>query len=375
MSKVTAPAHGETSKGLPWTRTALWALAGAATWGALRWAGNHPEWVERYYSRGVYPYIRGGLAWLSGLASASLAEAGALLLLGLCGLYVAWALWRVVRGRAKLWSSLLGGVLRGVRLCALVYMGFAFCWGLNHGRLPLAASAGLTPVEDKAPVLESLARGLVRSLIEDQYVGQIPDGFAVFANDGSPDRRVGLALEKLAVSYPSLAGELPNLRRLRFWGTFAKLGISGIFIPFTGEPHFNGGVPACRHPFVAFHEISHQRGFAREDEANFLGWLLCQGSDDAHYRYAGNLAALSKVMSALRRHDGDLVKTLMGELPESVHADLRAVRAFWKAYESPARNISLKVNDTYLKSQGQSHGVRSYGRMVELMLSHHAQGR
>ena len=47
------------------------------------------------------------------------------------------------------------------------------------------------------------------------------------------------------------------------------LGVSGIYFPFTGEANFNGGTPPVSLPRVMGHEMSHQRGYAREDEANF----------------------------------------------------------------------------------------------------------
>ncbi|MDF1839764.1 MAG: DUF3810 domain-containing protein [Planctomycetota bacterium] len=323
----------------------------------------------------MYPRIRSALSFLSGMSPTSLAET---LTIGALALLLGWmvfGLLGVARGRLKLWRAFAGGVLRGLRLAAAGYLFFALAWGANHARMPLGDIVGWSPVEDKGPVLESLARSLVAALEADQHVSRKLEGFAVYNSDGEVDGRIREALQGLPDTMPFLEGEVPTLRPLRFWHTFANLGISGIFIPMTGEPHFNVGVPACRHPFVAFHEIAHQRGFAREDEANFLGWLLCSRSGDAHYRYAGNLAALSYVMSALSRHDRELASQLRESIPEVATADNRAVRAFWKSFESPVRQISLKVNDTYLKSQGQSHGVRSYGRMVELMLAYHSQTR
>ena len=51
------------------------------------------------------------------------------------------------------------------------------------------------------------------------------------------------------------------------------LGISGIFIPFTCEANVNATLPDWEIPFTACHELAHQRGFAREDEANYVGYL------------------------------------------------------------------------------------------------------
>jgi hypothetical protein len=357
---------------LPWIRTVAWLLGAGLGWWALHLSHRRPDWVERYYSQGLYPRLRKALSWISGHFPFSLAETLALLVITVLLTWLGIGIRDVLRRRTLLWQASVACILRCLRMAALAYLCFLLLWGGNHARQPLSVSSGLGPVEDKQSALEALARSLVHDLARDHAAARTPEGFAVFDRSHQVDGRILEALQGLSSSLPHVGGDVPALRSLRFWPLFARLGISGIFIPFTGEPHFNGGMPACRWPFVAFHEIAHQRGFAREDEANFLGWVLCVSSDDAHYRYSGNLAALSSVVSALRRHDSTLANELVKNLPEPVLQDIRAVRAFWKAYESPARTLSVKMNDVYLKSQGQSHGVLSYGRMVELMLSYRA---
>ena len=41
----------------------------------------------------------------------------------------------------------------------------------------------------------------------------------------------------------------------------------------------------------------------------------------------------------------------------------------WKQFEGPAAEISSAVNDAYLKANRQEEGVKSYGRMVDLLLA------
>ena len=49
--------------------------------------------------------------------------------------------------------------------------------------------------------------------------------------------------------------------------------------------------------------------------------------------------------------------------------DLQARSAFWKQYDTPAADVAQNVNDGYLKLNQQPDGVKSYGRMVDLLLS------
>ncbi len=359
---------------LPLSRTFIWACSAALTIGLMRLAQARPEWVERVYSRGLYPVVRRALSWISSCLQFSLAE---LLILVL----VVWLIWRfgramraIVRGRSTLTRACAAGGLFIVRASSVSVIGFMLLWGMNHARLPLSVSVGLPAVADREGALESLAKSLAHDLTFDVREGALDStGFGVFSEDGEPDPRISKALEALSGSVPSMTGEPPTLRRITAWPLFARLGISGIYSPFTGEPHFNDGAPACQWPYVAFHEISHQRGFAREDEANFLGWWLCVSSGDAHYRYSGNLAALSGVLGVLQRTNAELSEKILGGLPERVLMDMRSTHEFWQRYKSPVRVLSTRVNDAYLKSQGHSQGVRSYGRMVELMLALHVR--
>src|SRR5207248_11260701 len=85
-----------------------------------------------------------------------------------------------------------------------------------------------------------------------------------------------------------------------FSGLMSRLGISGVYSPFTGEPNYNALQPDFDLPFAVAHEMAHQRGFAREDEANFIAFLVCTKASNAYVRYSGYLGAL-RVLGVLFR--------------------------------------------------------------------------
>jgi hypothetical protein len=149
----------------------------------------------------------------------------------------------------------------------------------------------------------------------------------------------------------------------------SALGISGIYSPFTAEAHVNAQVPLTEVPFVAAHEVAHGRGFAREDEANFIAYLVCRSCDDPGLRYSGSLQALSHARGALGRSDRGLLEEVSADLDPGVLADLQAQYRFWRSKETVLWEWSSRANDAYLKGQGQAAGVRSYGRMVDLLLA------
>ena len=168
---------------------------------------------------------------------------------------------------------------------------------------------------------------------------------------------------------PATAGGTPLLRFPFASPLLSRLGITGVYSPFTGEAHVNSDVPANQQPFAACHEVAHQRGFAREDEANFIAWQVCLRSGDPRLRFSAALSALTHVVNTLGRVDPVAAKVALAGLDEGVLEQRRASHAYWAARQGALSDVSRHANDAYLRSQGQSAGVQSYGRMLDLLLA------
>ena len=76
-------------------------------------------------------------------------------------------------------------------------------------------------------------------------------------------------------------------------------------------------------------------------------------------------------MNALRRADPTLWKQVRAKMPETVEADLQENALFWECYDGKVAEVSDRINDTYLKVNGQSAGVQSYGKMVDLVIAYY----
>lgn len=147
--------------------------------------------------------------------------------------------------------------------------------------------------------------------------------------------------------------------------------IAGVYTYYTGEANLNTNFPGYTLPYTAAHELSHQRGTAREDEANFLAFLVCMESDDSYIRYSGYLNLFEYVAGALYKADGSLYSSLMSDLDMRIYSELFSYNKFFDKYRDlAASKISGTVNDTYLKSQGQEAGTDSYGRVVDLAVAY-----
>ena len=147
--------------------------------------------------------------------------------------------------------------------------------------------------------------------------------------------------------------------------------ITGVYTFFTGEANLNVNFPDYTLPYTAAHELAHQRGIAREDEANFLAFLVCIESYDPYIRYSAYLNLYEYVASALSSADRELYLKVAATLPDLVLTEMRAYSNFFAKYrESVASNISETVNNTYLIMHG-TEGVKSYGMVVDLAVAYY----
>jgi hypothetical protein len=117
--------------------------------------------------------------------------------------------------------------------------------------------------------------------------------------------------------------------------------------------------------------MSHQRGIAREDEANFMAFLVTVASDDPYIRYSGYLNAYEYVANALWRADRELYYKAVARLNTEVKDEMAAYSAFYDQYrDSTVSQVSNTINDSYLQSQG-TPGTVSYGMVVDLTVAYY----
>lgn len=343
----------------------------AASLSAQVLARTLPGRVEAVFSEGLYPRLAGIMGRAAGLLPFSLAEG---LVLGAAFFLTGTAIRsvvRVCRGRAKARSVLAAWAANGVLIFGAGYGLFVLSWGLNYARPPLASLARLAVAPARAAELADLAADLV-DRANRARVGLSEDASGAMRIDGSfraVASRVAAGYVSATTTLPLLSGSSARPKPVFLSSLLSRVGITGIYFPFTGEPNVNTTLPDVELPWSAAHEVAHQRGFAREDEANYVGYLACRLHPDADFRYSGFLAASHYALVALHEVDPVAASRVQAERSAAVLRDEAAIRAWTLRYRGPANEAGRRVNDTYLKTQGQAEGVRSYGRMVDLLLA------
>ena len=348
-----------------WIFPAILALAGQ------RFLAARPDLAENLHAKGVFRWLSIPLSWLSSLIPISLTEI--LLLAGTPILAAGLVIWliRMIRtrqGRLRRLGRLLQLTAWVLSSSILVFM---LLHGFNYARLPVSQSFELPAQKRSADELAAATAWLIEQTNQLRRI-QAEDENGVFQFTGSIGemlRSADRGYQAAAADYPLLAGIpiRPKPVMLSAWWSYT--GITGMYFPFLAEANVNQDIPHYQMMDTALHEIAHVRGFAREDEANFMAFLTGLYHPDTPFVYAAMLSSTNRCLNALYSADREQHAKLLAVLDDAVRRDLNAAREYWRQFEGPVRTASTTVNNAYLQANLQEDGVRSYGRMVDLVLA------
>ncbi|MFT9055729.1 MAG: DUF3810 domain-containing protein [Ethanoligenens sp.] len=332
------------------------------------WAARNSEIVETTYSRKIYPIIASIFSTLFGLSPVPIAE---ILLVLVVIIILCRFFFRLIRlprtGPITLWYGLLK---LGAFLSALFFI-FTI-WQLNYERLPLAQNLGYktgSPTKAELVALTAQQVDAINALCPllswdkqghsyeaggfDSIRSRVNDAYGRIAATESP---TDLVLPRIS-AYPKAVWPT---------GLLARFGIEGIYIPFTFEPTVDTGYPMFLWPFNAAHESAHLKGFAREEEANYWAYLADCASPDVFFQYSGHMNALLYLVNALGTTDVADVSIQLERLDNRAKSDINNYNAYVAKNTGTLSQTANKINDNYLKTQGQQ-GVVSYNAFVNLL--------
>ena len=202
----------------------------------------------------------------------------------------------------------------------------------------------------------------------------VEDGFSIMPYSYSEmnDRLID-AYDKACDKYSFIQRLDSRLKPVMLSELMSYTHITGVYSFFTGEANINVNFPDYTLPYTAAHELAHQRGIAREDEANFVAFLVCIESEDSYIRYSAYLNLYEYVASALYSADPELYFQARAKLSNDVKGEMRAYSEFYEKYrDNVASDVSEAVNNTFLVIQG-TEGTKSYGMVVDLAVAYYKQ--
>ncbi|WP_236059612.1 DUF3810 domain-containing protein [Chitinophaga rhizophila] len=269
------------------------------------------------------------------------------------------------------WKSVGIQLIGGIEGLLIVYLIFMICWGYNYDRNSLEKDLSLKVNNYTTEQLYRLSDTLLQQV--NQYKTALGDTINAThpgADSAVMFRQAVAAYELAATKWPGLRYKHPCIKPSLYGHWLNYMGVGGYLNPFTGEAHVNVTTPGFVHPFTICHEVAHQLGYAPEEEANFVGYLVASNSPDVHFRYAANFEMFMYSVRQLRRQDTTLAGELWRKAVPGIRADVRQIRDFYDRYRSPVDDYTSIIYDQYLKANNQEKGIRSYSEVVGWLIAY-----
>lgn len=331
----------------------------------MQLAVRNPEFIERYYSNGIYPYISSFFRILLGWIPFSFGD----LLLGFGLFMLLRSLFRLIKTR---FTNFIPKIIHFIAVLSVIYFCFYLFWGLNYYREPLAKNLGYNQQKYTTKQLTKTTEYIIEQL--NHYQHKITKNDTLKVNNPYHQKE----MYTMAVSgYDNLEKDFPQLK-YQYTSVKSSLmsllqsynGTSGYLNPLTGEAQVNDRVPKTSYPTTTCHEMAHQIGFAAENEANFVGFLAANYNDDFYFKYASYRMAFGYCISEIRKRDTELSKKLWKTVNKGIIKDYNSSYNFWQQYKNPFEPLVKKGYNAYLKANKQSKGVDSYNYVVDLLISY-----
>lgn len=282
---------------------------------------------------------------------------------------------KLFRYQYKRYEIVRNAILNILAISGVVYFTFIMIWGINYNRPPIAEAFNLKVEPISGEELTSMGQYFIdeanelRSRVHEDTAGvmYLEGGYkGVF-------ERVHKGFDALLKEYPQLGTINGRPKPVLLSNFMSYTGIWGIYAPFTSEANVNISIPAPVLPSTTCHEMAHQLGFAREEEANYIAYLTCMIHPDDDFKYSGMLLALTYTLNEIYRYDTSIYDGITTQISDGVIRDLEAIKRFSQFYESTAGKAFSKSNDLYLKANRQKNGEGSYRRVVDLFLAEYRQ--
>lgn len=339
-----------------------WAILGVIALGIRYLAALNPEATDDIYSRIFFPGIRNVIDMTLGRLPFPSVYLFIMSVMLVIGIYL-FKLRKKVGWKNRILYS-LRALANGIG--ALVFF-FLILWGLNYQRTPIVQQLGLSP---RAMNLEELKNEvLITQRLALQYRNSITQDTAAIEEILAYPELEKLVRANIADNLDMMGLNFTGRPRTKLFpppGIMRKMGILGIYFPYTGESYIDPTLHALEQPFTVAHEMAHSYGVTDEGEANFIAWVICTNSDDPLLRYSGQLRLLMYQNRDYYRMAPEEYREWLGKLDAGIKNDMMSIKRNSDAIEAYSLELSRKTNDVFLKTQGVKAGINSYQQLPKL---------
>lgn len=327
---------------------------------------NYPEFIETYYSNGLYIFISKLMRYAFGWLPFSMGD----IFYTIAAIYC--IRWFIVN-RKRILKDTLNWFLDIGATVSIAYFAFHMLWAFNYYREPLNKALDL-----EADYTTEQLISFTERLIEKSNTIHT----AISANDSlkieipysktQVFERVTNGYNTLVKTYPHLNYQPQSIKKSIYSTPLTYMGFLGYLNPFTNEAQVNSLIPIYKFPTTACHEAAHQLGYAAENEANFIGSLAAIHNDDLYFKYSGYTFALRYCLNEVYKRDEATYTTMLSTINKGIIKNYQEVQEFSMAYENPLEPIFEKTFDNFLKANNQSAGMKSYSYIVALLVNYYS---
>jgi len=323
---------------------------------------DHPEFIEKYYSNGFYRTVCFVFHPVFNLFPFSVGDIIYILII----LYLLFAVIKLISLLIKRAWRMAGIFILGLTIGVQVFiLCFYLFWGMNYYRPSAAKRLNLPDSGYTTEDLKSVTSMLIDSANSCRAKVTTSD---LQQNNKAVYTSAINAVNALSAGSNNFHTYKPAIKPSILTPLLNYMGTSGYYNPFTTESQIDYQMPVFIKPFVACHEMSHQMGFAPEDEANFAGFIAGINSSDRLLRYSAYYVGVQEFMFALRQQDSVARKELRKNISQTVLDDFKTERNYWLSYESKLGVLSSLFYDDFLKANNQPQGLNTYNQMVRLVM-------
>jgi hypothetical protein len=288
---------------------------------------------------------------------------------------ISWMFWKLLRfmdrrirkNRIKEPLNRRGRLMKLFIILTSLYIVFNIFWGINYNRKGIASQLMLKTGRYNELELRHMNCILLDKVNSSKLAivgSQYPTNRELFLKTTNAYNEISKKYHFLEYKNPSLKPALWG-----FLGNYA--GFTGYYNPFSGEAQVNTTVPKFLHPFVACHEVAHQIGYAKEMEANFVGYLAASASKDTLFHYSVYLDLFLYANRNLSRSDSLSAAIYRKELIEPVQADLQEWITFSRKHRNPAEPVVRWMYGKFLEGNQQPEGILSYDEVTAFIIAYY----
>ena len=257
--------------------------------------------------------------------------------------------------------------IRVLMFLNLIYFIYQISWGLLYFQKPIIdklpqKEASLREIKQLTLQYISLANKVRKQLPEDQ------NGVYKISNLNNIKKNISLGQSLIPKDF--FNKEISSHRNFKtslFGYLMNYTGILGYYNPFTSEAQYNQHLPNTYIPFTLAHESSHQLGFAREQEANFIGYLICENSKNIELQYSAYLYTSKSLLKYLLKKDPEFAGQALLFFSEKVKKDMANDKEFALQHSGLLEDFFHYSNDLFLKSN-QQEGAITYSYFIDLLI-------